>query len=658
MKKFVLSLVAIFTLTTSAKADVVINQELYDTYDYGFAEWFEKKFNKHWGDTVTDAELATVKVLDTKEISNVHGGSWIKLFPELEHLTVSSSRPPLISGINEYNLITKLNLSNNKKLKYIKWTTWDPNGEYPECCTPLEYFNIDGLTELDTVIISFNKLDTLDFSHCPKLKYLSVTGSSALACFKLDGCESLETLDFSNNQLKTLDLPVLPSLTSLNCSNNQLKTLDLAQLPKLTSLDCSNNLITALDLTGKQQLTSLNIANNKIKKLTVDGCNEIPSLDCSGNLLTELSVKNCAGLLSLKCNNNQLQSLSIDNLPRIETLNCSSNILTSLTIANCEKLMTLDCGSNDLQSIAIANTPLLKTVTCSNNAFQNLDFLKDLTSVTEVDCSANPFTSLDISETQSVTNINFSSCKKLSSFPILPSNISAIICSHSPIIAQADLSPYTKLTQLKADSCELTDFNAAMCPNLEKLSIVGNHIMGLDLSELHKLSTKSGDVKMWQEIEMPAVWHAERKEWEITMPASFDHTRVTDMFGSYFGGSPRRGDTGTQVGVGSVKFIDANGLERFSFLVSNIYKDYDRYGNLKPPFYYKYDTKSIKGGHSVWVTGYKVASGVEEVSSAKTVSAVRYYDLQGHESAKPFPGFNIEVTHYTDGTTQSQKIIK
>ena len=62
MKRLYLSIVAIFTLIASSKADVVINQELYDTYDYGFAEWFEKKFNKHWGDTVTDAELATVKV--------------------------------------------------------------------------------------------------------------------------------------------------------------------------------------------------------------------------------------------------------------------------------------------------------------------------------------------------------------------------------------------------------------------------------------------------------------------------------------------------------------------------------------------------------------------------------------------------------------------
>ena len=639
-KSTLLTIIALALSFASAKADVVINNESYSTYGYGICNWLQTHFHKQWGDTVTDAELATVKILNTNEMSHASGGAWIKLFPELEHLTVRSWLPPRISGITEYNWITTLNLSNNKKLKYIRWVTSDPNGEYPECCTPLEYFNIDGLTELDTVIISFNKLDTLDFSHCPKLKYLSVTGGSALACLKLDGCESLETLD---------------------CSNNQLKILDLAQLPKLTSLDCSNNLITALDLTGKQQLTSLNIANNLIQKLTVDGCNEIPSLDCSGNLLTELSVKNCEGLSSLKCNNNQLQSLSIDNLPKIETLNCSSNILTSLTITSCEKLTTLNCGSNNLQSIAIANTPLLKTVTCSNNAFQDLDFIKELTSVTEVDCSANPFTSLDISEAESITKINFSKCKKFTSFPILPSNISAIICSHSPIIAQADLSPYTKLTQLQADSCELTDFNAAMCPNLEKLDLTNNHIMALDLSALHKLSAKSGDVNIWQEIEMPAVWRAERKEWEITMPVSFDATRLTEVEGRYFGGIGYKGSYSTQVQAHGIRFTDAQGNLRVSIFTDEIKKIPYR-SELIHPFFYRYDTHCsslYKYPYcGVNVTGYQVASGVDDVTTAKMVSTVRYYDLQGHESAEPFAGFNIEVTRFTDGTTQSQKFVK
>ena len=631
MKKNTLfAIIALALCIASAKADVVINNTNFPSM--GLSSWLCEHFNKHIGDTLTDEELATVKEINTKDMSYFGNTAGLEYFTELERLIVFSYR--LNSG--QGNPVVSIDLSKNKKLRYLYWTTYDPS-TYSEVAILPKYLNVDGLTELDTIYIKYHQIESLDLSRCSKLKYLNVT-SGNLASLKIDSCTDLRVLNCSKNNLKELDVTQLTNLSFLNCSNNQIAS--------------------TLDLTDKSQLTSLNIANNKIPFLKVEGCHRIPSLDCSGNQLSELSVKNCVGLSSLKCNNNQLQTLVIDNLPKIEALNCSFNRLSNLSIANCEKLNTLNCGSNNLQSIAISNTPLLKTVTCSNNAFQNLDFLKDLTSVTEVDCSANPFTSLDISEAQSVTNINFSSCKKLSSFPILPSNISAIICSHSPIIAQADLSPYTKLTQLQADSCELTDFNAAMCPNLKKLDLTDNHILGLDLSALHKLSTKSGDVNIWQEIEMPAVWHADRKEWEITMPASFDHTRVKDMFGNYLGGSPRRGDTGTEVGVRSIKFIDANGRERFSFFVSTIYKGYDRYGNLVSPFIYHYKNRSILGYHGVGVTGYQVASGVNDVTTAKTVSAVRYYDLQGHESAEPFPGFNIEVTHFTDGTTQSQKIIK
>ena len=40
-----------------------------------------------------------------------------------------------------------------------------------------------------------------------------------------------------------------------------------------------------------------------------------------------------------------------------------------------------------------------------------------------------------------------------------------------------------------------------MCPNLEKLNLNDNHIMGLDLSAQHRLSSQSADVKVRQDIE-------------------------------------------------------------------------------------------------------------------------------------------------------------
>lgn len=50
-------------------------------------------------------------------------------------------------------------------------------------------------------------------------------------------------------------------------------------------------------------------------------------------------------------------------------------------------------------------------------------------------------------------------------------------------------------------------------------------------------------------------------------------------------------------------------------------------------------------------------SGVSDIQ-AKAVAGVRYYNLSGQSSDKPFDGINIVVTTHTDGTTTATKVIK
>ena len=52
------------------------------------------------------------------------------------------------------------------------------------------------------------------------------------------------------------------------------------------------------------------------------------------------------------------------------------------------------------------------------------------------------------------------------------------------------------------------------------------------------------------------------------------------------------------------------------------------------------------------------ATGVEMVNADSQVAAVRYINLAGQESSKPFDGMNIVVTTYTDGTTSTMKIMR
>ena len=122
-------------------------------------------------------------------------------------------------------------------------------------------------------------------------------------------------------------------------------------------------------------------------------------------------------------------------------------------------------------------------------------------------------------------------------------------------------------------------------------------------------------------------------------------------------------DGTSRVDVHGQKFYDENGILRFSIYSNQIKKVYGPGGFLVCPFYYYYKTNCPslhiwENVSEVGITAYQVDSGVDDVNTTKTVSTERYYDHQDHERATPFSGFNIEVTHFTDGTTQSQKIVK
>lgn len=54
----------------------------------------------------------------------------------------------------------------------------------------------------------------------------------------------------------------------------------------------------------------------------------------------------------------------------------------------------------------------------------------------------------------------------------------------------------------------------------------------------------------------------------------------------------------------------------------------------------------------------KVATGANDVNSAKEVKGVSYFNMMGVESAQPFDGVNIMVTTYTDGTSSATKVVR
>ena len=84
---------------------------------------------------------------------------------------------------------------------------------------------------------------------------------------------------------------------------------------------------------------------------------------------------------------------------------------------------------------------------------------------------------------------------------------------------------------------------------------------------------------------------------------------------------------------------------------ANVVGTADDASNMSDRFViYPLDFKSSEGN---------VVTGVEELNVLmKDVESVRYYNIMGMESEKPFEGINIVVTRYTDGSTSTAKILR
>lgn len=393
-----------------------------------------------------------------------------------------------------------------------------------------------------------------------------------------------------------------------------LESVNLKNLPNLETVVIDEHRLSSLDLRGCPNLKCVEVTNGgNLTSIQLDTCKKLETFNCCENFsIGSLDLLLMPNLKSLKCDYNKIESLDLSASQNLETLSCVSNSLTRLDLSNCKKLITINCEK----------------------------------------C---PLTSLDCSQLNLLTNIDFSECNQMEDFPKLPKGIKSITCERFPPIANADLSLFPDLTNLKAPYCELKAFDASKCRNLVSLDLWGNHIAALDLSGLNHLDYKSVDIP--QKITLEAERIPNKSSlWRLYLPENVDLDKIYSY--DYISDLKKFNYT-----LYAEYYTDDNGTRHPSFVTNFLYSgsnstniifSYSYQTNL----FYEKDGKQTELLMDAWVAAKQVPSGVEDLAAEKTVKGVVYYDLQGHESAVPFSGFNIEVTQFTDGTSQSKKIIK
>ena len=356
MKKLLFSLLSLLMIA-SARADVVINTTNFP--DMNFRRYLLSQSYGYDG-VLTNAEIANVGsiYLLFEKVENLKG---IEYFTSLTYLDCSG------------NKLSSLDVSNNTRLL----TLYCDNNQ-------LTTINVSGCSALNRFTCGHNQLNTLDLSKNTNLKYL----------------------DCSYNLFGFLDVSKNTNLKNLYCRDNQLSSIDVSYNSMLEYFDCSGNQLTSLDLSNNNKLYYLYCYHNQINGTGMDAL--VQSLPVSGekmyvidnegddNVMTTTQVRaaKSKGWTPCCCVDNKWRDYIGSNDPMIEDIEINATNFPDANFRN--YLLSQSYGMNgiitDVEIIGITS------ISVENRNIQNLKGIEYFTELTQLYCSYNQLTSLDLSK--------------------------------------------------------------------------------------------------------------------------------------------------------------------------------------------------------------------------------------------------------------------
>ena len=196
-----------------------------------------------------------------------------------------------------------------------------------------------------------------------------------------------------------------------------------------------------------------------------------------------LTDKEIAGVTSINVANNYVKNMQgIEFFTALTNLNCSYNQLTSLDVSKNTALTILNCNGNGITSLDLHNCTALKTLECDDNELKSLD-LHEFTALEKLVCSRNKLTVLDLSNNTALTTLDCYA-NYLSALDL--SNNTALItlkCTSYGQLSSLDLSRNTALTELYCNNTgTLKTLNVSGCTKLMKLDCANCSLQQLDVS--------------------------------------------------------------------------------------------------------------------------------------------------------------------------------
>ena len=309
---------------------------------------------------------------------------------------------------------------------------------------------------------------------------LNVNDSNINDLQGIEAFTSLEVLFCQQNQLTSLDVSQNLALEELECESNQFNNLDVSQNTALRVLGCALNNLSSLDVSNNLLLEAIWFTDNNIASLNLDSNTALNVYGLSNNPLVYMSIKNGnnANVTYIEAQNlPTLSCIQVDDENAATYLSTTfSSVDAGITFSeNCEDVWEVFIPDTSLGNAIVANylnvidtsgdgiitfaeaTAYTGTLDLSNQGITDVTGLQAFTNVTEINLSGNSIVDLSIltgSETVILSRQgNFKNVSKAEF-----TGLTNLNCSNN-LITNLDVSSITTLTDLDSSNNQLTALN-------------------------------------------------------------------------------------------------------------------------------------------------------------------------------------------------------
>lgn len=234
--------------------------------------------------------IANGNVTDFRSLALFVNLEEIRLYTITEFIEFPESNTVTYIHIGPHSISNPVSFQGMPSLNYLEFV-----GNRTK--TPLE-IDISSNSELETLILSANKMVNLDLEGNPKLVELKVQENN-MEGLGLSKNPKLKRVWAYKNLLSNIDLRNNQELVELRLNENRLKSLDLTENKLLVDFNISKNLFVGEgpDITQNTELVNVNMSNNKISSLDITECLKLVNVDFSfntfsGNNILEQIVQN------------------------------------------------------------------------------------------------------------------------------------------------------------------------------------------------------------------------------------------------------------------------------------------------------------------------------------------------------------------------------